>query len=220
MKIVAISDTHCRHKQVEIPECDLLIHAGDITGRGEVSVLQNFLGWLDDQPATHKVIIPGNHDYCFQQARNIPRVQAALAEHPDIICLQDSEVTIEGLKIYGSPWQPWFYDWAFNFPRNDGGKMARETWAKIPDDTDILITHGPPHGILDRVDNPGQRENPHVGCKWLISRIDELDKLRLHVAGHIHEGYGLQERNGVTHINASICTLEYKPTNNPVVIDL
>jgi hypothetical protein len=127
------------------------------------------------------------------------------------VYLQDEAVEIEGLRIWGSPWQPEFLDWAFNLPR---GAALREKWDRIPSGTDVLITHGPPQGVLDRVDE-GRRE----GCADLLNAVARV-RPRLHLFGHIHEGYGCLERDGTTFVNASICDRAYRPVNPPVVVDL
>jgi Icc-related predicted phosphoesterase len=126
------------------------------------------------------------------------------------IYLQDEPVEIEGLKFYGSPWQPWFLDWAFNLER---GESLRKVWARIPEDTDVLVTHGPPHGILDRT----TRGEP-VGCEDLRARVEEL-RTPLHLFGHIHEGYGTERRGQTLFVNASSCTVSYRPLQAPVILD-
>jgi Icc-related predicted phosphoesterase len=207
MKIIAISDTHKMHSGVIIDECDVLVHAGDITGRGELMALESFNRWIALQPAKHKLVIAGNHDFCFQNEHRA----AAKATVTEYTYLQDEAVVIDGVKFYGTPWQPWFYNWAFNVE----SETVRETiWANIPDDTDVLIVHGPPHGYGDRCKN-GDRP----GCKKLLDRIREV-KPKYVICGHIHEDYGLHELDGTTVVNASICTLQYKPTNSPIELEI
>lgn len=208
MRVVCISDTHFRHWQMKaVPEGDLLIHAGDITRQGALDDVQSFNEWLGTLPYRHKVCICGNHDFCFER-----QPEQARRLITNAVYLQDEAIVIEGFKIYGSPWQPWFFDWAFNLHR---GAAIREKWELIPEDTDILVTHGPVYGILDRVKS-GER----VGCEDLLERIKELTHLKLHIAGHIHEAYGTAEMNGVKYVNASICTLSYEPDNAPLVVEL
>lgn len=218
-KIVCISDTHNKHNQLTIPPCDLLLHAGDMTIRGLGSEYKKFITWYSQQPATHKIVIPGNHDYHVKE--NLHNATNKALKY-GIHLLVDTAVEIEDLKIYGSPWQPWFHDWAWNFPQHDkiDGTIAKDTWAKIPDDTNILITHGPPHMILDRVLRPQRGEDPHVGCKQLKLRIDQLKQLQLHVFGHIHEAFGMHEENQITFVNASQNTLWMQMKNRPVVLEL
>jgi hypothetical protein len=127
------------------------------------------------------------------------------------IYLQDSGVDIDGIKFWGSPWQPEFYNWAFNLPR--GPELAR-VWAQIPNDTDVLITHGPPYGVLDEIYH-GKR----VGCQDLSDALERV-KPKVHVFGHIHEGYGVLEQNGTTYVNASLCNQYYQLVHSPIVIDV
>ena len=124
--------------------------------------------------------------------------------------LQDSEVTIDGIKFYGSPWQPEFYNWAFNLPR--GEKLAQK-WAEIPDNTDVLITHGPAYGILDYAPMGG-----HVGCEELYKRISDI-KPKIHVCGHIHNSYGQKTIDGIEFLNASVLNDRYEYAHKPIVVD-
>ena len=202
VKIVVISDTHNRHAQVEIPEGDILIHAGDITSKGALRDLRRFNKFLGELPHEHKIVIAGNHDFCFER-----EPLAARKELTNCIYLQDSEVIVAGIKFYGSPWQPWFCDWAFNLQR---GEEIRQKWNLIPQDTDVLITHGPPFQHGDTIVN-----GDHVGCEDLLQKVMEV-KPRYHIFGHIHEAYGITKNDHTTFVNASTCTLEYKPINPPV----
>ena len=212
MKIVCLSDTHNSNSQIEVPDGDLLIHAGDATITGTIDEIVLFNEWFAGLPHKYKIFVAGNHDWLFE---NNP-IPARKILSDKIIYLRDSFVEIEGLKIYGSPWQPRFFDWAFNLTR--GAELA-EKWKLIPDDTDILITHGPPFGILDEVPRRYFVEN--TGCEELRKRVEELrlNKLKLHVFGHIHCGYGRAEKFGVKFINASNCDESYAPTNAPIVVD-
>lgn len=118
------------------------------------------------------------------------------------------------LKLYASPYQPWFHDWAYNFSRGPAGeRQAKEKWAQIPDDTAILVTHGPAYGILDMPSS-----GKHAGCSGLKARLAQLSQLRLHVFGHIHESHGVQRRGNVLHLNACICDSQYDPIQKPIAI--
>jgi Icc-related predicted phosphoesterase len=190
MRIVCVSDTHARHHLTEMPPGDVLVHAGDITRHGSLEDVESFNEWLGTlNYYRYKVVICGNHDFCFQ---NQPAV--ARARITNAVYLEDSGCEIDGLTFWGSPWQPWFGGWAFNLPR--GEELAR-VWAKIPDRVDVLVTHGPPEGILDKT-NRGDL----VGCRDLLDRVREV-RPRLHVFGHIHEAAGRAEFDGITFVNAS-----------------
>lgn len=208
-KIVCISDTHTLHRRIKIPDGDILICAGDITDRGELTTVVDFNNWLGELPHKYKIIIAGNHDLTFE--RNYPTHLFTNA-----IYLQDEEyITYNDLKIYGSPWQPRFYNWAFNLDR---GAPIKEKWDRIPSDTDILITHGPPMGILDSTIYQGV-QNENIGCQDLLNRINQL-KLKLHVFGHIHYSYGISHHHGTTFVNASVCNEQYNPINKPIVVEV
>ena len=206
MRIVLMSDTHGLHRRIRVPDGDLLIHAGDLTNRGEIQQVADFNDWLGGLPHPQKVVIAGNHDFCFEKSD----YAATLLTHATY--LLDSGTTAAGLRIWGSPWQPWFFDWAFNLQR---GPEIRAKWELIPDGTDILITHGPPPGLGDRTIS-----GEAAGCADLLDEIRTRVRPQLHVFGHIHEGYGILHDGGTTSVNASICTVEYRPINPPVVLDL
>jgi Icc-related predicted phosphoesterase len=209
LRFVIVSDTHCRHNAVTIPDGDVLLHCGDFTMYGSPAQIADFDEWLESLPHRYKVVIAGNHDKGFEDA---PEAARHLLKTP--IYLQDSSIRIEGVNIYGSPWQPWFYDWSFNFPKGPKGRFrARETWAKIPDDVDVLVTHGPPASILDIAPIGGS-----VGCPELLEAVRRV-KPALHAFGHIHEGYGTLQRDTLF-VNASTCDERYVPSNAPIIVDL
>lgn len=214
MIITFISDTHTKHRYCEddLPGGDLLIHAGDLMNSGyDENDVWEFLGWFDkqEQYKSH-VFIAGNHDRFFEN--NPDNLKNILREYPYLTYLQDQFYNVDGVKIYGSPWQPAFFDWAFNLPRN--GEDLREKWFWIPSDTDILITHGPAWGHLD-VTPYG---NLNVGCELLRVRVDEL-KPKIHVFGHVHSGYGYKFHNGTHFFNASVLNERYNYKNKPITID-
>jgi Icc-related predicted phosphoesterase len=211
MKIVMISDTHAKWKKLVIPECDVLISAGDYSFRGERHLVKNFHEWLNKQPAKHIISVQGNHEVeverDFQNAK-----QLALSVCPRVHFIDEGEVVIDGVKFYGSAITPWFHDWAWNRWR---GPDIKKHWDRIPDDVQVLITHGPPAGFLDIVYYAdGMTPKERVGCMDLADRIKELKQLKLHVFGHIHGSTGETNFNGVTYINASICDEMYMPTNH------
>lgn len=203
LKCIAISDTHGMYRDLELPDGDVLIHAGDITRHGKLSELKDFNEWLDEQPHQHKIIIAGNHDWCFERLK-----KDSLKILTNAVYLEDQSLTIAGHTFYGSPWQPRFQNWAFNLTR---GKEIQEKWDLISNDVDVLITHGPAFGILDRI-----HSGENTGCENLLSKIEEI-KPKVHICGHIHEGYGEFVYQGIKFINASITNERYKPTNAPIV---
>ncbi|MFA5506287.1 MAG: metallophosphatase domain-containing protein [Vulcanimicrobiota bacterium] len=202
MRFVVLSDTHNLHDHVRVPEGDVLLFGGDMCSRGTLEEVARFGAFLAKLPHPHKVVIAGNHDWPFE--RSPKRAVQALGE---VVYLQDEAVEIEGVKIYGSPWQPEFFSWAFNLPR---GKPLKKVWSRIPEDTQVLLTHGPPHDILDRT---FRREA--VGCEALRERVEELPELRAHIFGHIHEAYGRYQSGQCTFFNASICDLAQRVAQNP-----
>ena len=207
LRIVAISDTHEQHEQIELPEGDLLICAGDITYNGLPHAVAAFNRWFAAQPHRFKILIAGNHDFLFEREKGVAR--EVLSD--SIIYLEDSGCELDvaraagpprRLKFWGSPVTPWFFDWAFN--RHRGAEIRRH-WERIPDSIDILVTHGPPAGILDR-NSAGEQ----TGCADLRRVVDRI-KPRLHVFGHIHEAYGVEEQGG---------TARYRLAHEPVVVTL
>jgi len=235
MRLVCISDTHSLHHEMlhELPKGDVLIHAGDLSNKGSEKDVTDFINWYKNiKGYDTKLFIAGNHDFSFEKRSGV-RYKGELdwldnllseenLSQSDVTYLEDSFITIETpefsrpIKFYGSPWQPWFYDWAFNLPRL--GTELQEKWKMIPEDTDVLITHSPPNGYGDLVNN-WRQPNTHVGCECLINRIGEINPL-VNVFGHIHEGYGVEYGKKTAFVNASICTTAYEPTNKPIVVDL
>ncbi len=189
IRIVCLSDTHGNHRRLAVPEGDLLLHAGDITRRGELDILEDFNRWLGELPHPQKLIIAGNHDFCFEREPEAARAAITNARY-----LQDDAVEISGLKFWGAPWQPWFFNWAFNLHRGDA--LAAK-WALIPGNTDVLMTHGPPFEILDRT-----TRGYDVGCRDLLERLGQF-KPKLHLFGHIHEAAGVRWKDGTLFVNAS-----------------
>lgn len=229
-KIVMISDTHMRHNHLtgKIPECDLLIHAGDMTGRGALEDVLATYDWLEEQPARHIVTIPGNHEKGWEQ--NLHKYNREIKDrHPAIHALIDQSVVIEGIKIHGSPITPFFYDWAWNRSRGPvvdthyihgrvkSAMSIQPHWDLIPEDTQILVTHGPPFGIRDTVYQiDGMTPREQVGCHYLMETIQKrLKSLKLHVFGHIHGSSGVTMKDGVIFVNASICDEQYYPSYPP-----
>jgi Icc-related predicted phosphoesterase len=213
-RITFISDTHNKHNSLTefLPGGDLLICSGDISGRGSITEIENFLRWYDslDNYDT-KIFISGNHDFGFENENE--KLIGLLTGYKNIDYLQDERMDLwygddEQLVIYGTPWQPEFHNWAFNLPR---GEKLKEKWDKIPVDVDILITHSPPFGKLDFV----KYDNINVGCEELMKRIGEI-KPKINVFGHIHEGFGYVFDGNTHFINASVLNERYEFRNRPV----
>jgi Icc-related predicted phosphoesterase len=221
-KITLISDTHGKHTQLtkDLPGGDILIHAGDFMNSGYYKTEAiEFFNWFDAiNNYDTKVFIAGNHDRLMEDDPSW--AQGYLTGYKTIDYLQDEEIGIyhddlngehseDNIHIYGSPWQPEFYNWAFNLPRNSD--IMKEKWDAIPNNTDILVTHGPAFGFLDL---PGFGTPMNVGCEMLRYRIDEL-RPKIHVFGHIHGSYGYYY-NGHTHFfNASVLNERYAYANLP-----
>jgi Icc-related predicted phosphoesterase len=211
MKITFISDTHNHHKKLpKLSGGDILIHAGDITSVGYQHEIREFCKWFNNQDDyTHKVFIAGNHDWGFQN--NTAKIAEILDFYNKINYLQDQLLEIDGIKIWGSPWQLEFYNWAFNLQRGD---EIQQKWNLIPNDLDILITHGPAWGILDKVHGQGEE----LGCQNLAQTI--LDKKpKIHICGHIHTGWGNLKVGDTHYFNASVLDERYLMTQNPINIE-
>lgn len=206
LKIVAFSDTHGHRPWFKIPDGDVLVFAGDMTRHGHLEEVRAFNEFLGGLPHPHKLVIAGNHDACFEK-----QPEASRACLTNCTYLQDEAVTIQGVKFYGSPWQPEFRNMAFNLPR---GAALQAKWELIPTDTDVLITHGPPWGHQDRT-----FLGSTVGCPNLNQRV-ELLHVSLHIFGHIHESHGQSINRRTVFANVSACNLLYLPTRRAFVYDL
>lgn len=222
-RVVATSDTHGMLHEAEVPDGDILVLAGDILpnfystsarwsdAERQLQALDELATWVTDCMSHRKVVlVAGNHDWVFQlepkQARKV------LAAYPKIVYLEDAGAEILGVRFWGSPWQPEFCGWAFNLPRD--GRELRRAWAKIPAELDVLVTHGPPHGILDLVER-GER----VGDALLLERVRTV-KPRVHVFGHIHGSYGRETVGETEFLNVALCDESYMPVQRPLVLDL
>jgi Icc-related predicted phosphoesterase len=188
MRIVCVSDTHGWHNLTRVPDGDILIHSGDLTRHGSLEDVEDFDRWLGSLPHAHKVVICGNHDWCFQDTP-----EEARARITNAIYLQDASCELAGLHIFGSPWTPSFGDWAFMLHDT----QLAEKWAAIPDSLDVLITHGPPQGVRDLTNR-----NDFAGSRTLLNRVLEV-KPRMHVFGHIHEAVGRTDIGDTLFVNAS-----------------
>ena len=213
--MVAISDTHTQ-KIKDMPDGDLLVHSGDYSGRGSIVDLSSFVNWMESLKDKYKSIITidGNHDFNGERE---PILTRDMFESAGIVYLNDSGVEIDGFHIWGSPVSPEFGNWAFN--RNQ--IEIQKHWDIIPDNTNILLTHCPPYGILDKLSKYGSNPGEHVGCKGLLNTIKtRLKDLKANFFGHIHENHGQVEKYGIKFVNASSLNEHYRLVNKPIVIDL
>jgi len=210
MNILCVSDIHGNENSLSLVSCDVLVVAGDICTSGDAGQVSKFADWLSKEQSkfNHVIIVAGNHDWAFYRNKVLCLDILRNAVSDKLHYLEDSECVIDGIKFYGSPWQPEFCSWAFNKPR---GVELKRVWDCIPDDVNVLITHGPPFGIGDRVFGNS------VGCLELSNRVQKLPDLGLHVFGHVHAGNGTyisEEHPGVHFCNASVCDENYTPKNS------
>ena len=233
MRISLISDTHAKHNQVvtttsmrkpnqelDLPGGDLLIHAGDFMTHGYSQYeAEDFFKWFDAiDNYENKVFIAGNHDRVMQY--DPEWAQGVLTGYKTIDYLLDEDFVIygdgpngdmpeENVRIYGSPWQPEFFQWAYNLPRN--GEELKARWDAIPHDTDILVTHSPAWGMLDDTE---RRRGTHLGCELLTERIKQI-RPKIHVCGHIHSGHGHYFDGHTHYFNAAVLDEQYMYTQSP-----
>ena len=207
MRIVITSDTHGKHNELGNLSGDVLIHCGDFCDgfHPDGEDLQRIDDWFGAQHFRHVLCVGGNHDFVAQDyTGDGPMFNNATY-------LLDTSALIDGVRFYGSPWVPMLERWAYYLPDDD----LRSKWSKIPDDTDVLITHTPPWHTLDSPRDP----TVHCGCSHLAARIADLS-LRLHCFGHNHASYGRVERDGVTYLNASAVNSDFDIANSPFVFDI
>lgn len=206
MKFVIISDTHGYHHDLDLPDGDLIIHAGDFCHMGQIDDAYDFLDWYAELNFKYKLLVAGNHDFFAEEQ---PEKLAELVSDR-IIYLNDSGVKINGTYFWGSPVQPDLAGWAFGRYR---GYEMKNHWDLIPPDVDVLITHTPPYGILDVTSLGNSR-----GCEELIKRLSVI-AVKLHVFGHIHASYGVGVIGDTTYVNASNFDSDKGLVNPPIIID-
>ncbi len=219
MRLVIISDTHGQHEDLVLPDGDVLIHCGDVCDYSNEAAVLRFIDWFDKQKHGTKIFIGGNHDarlHYKSQAIKDRLDDLVLAGH-DTVYLEDDWIEINKVKFYGSPWTPTFFNWYF---MKDRGEEINKVWGQIPSDIDVLITHGPPKGIIDK---NYRRES--CGCEDLLNRVKEIKPRKVHCFGHIHQHKNatkqcIIEGQDTVFINASSVDEEYKLINPPIVIDI
>ena len=222
MKIVAISDTHNKLDEIEIPDGDVLVHAGDLTMGGSIEEFYKLnydLGKIKHK-FSHILLNAGNHDHLCESN---PAFAKQLITNAKLLI--EEEIIIDNIKFYFSPFSNWFYNWSFNFPETDlenGEIEATKRYAQIPDDVNVLITHGPPYNMLDKVNRISKKNRfrQHVGSTALAKRIDELKELKLYIGGHLHESAGMVKTPNVIFVNAAILDENYIIKNNPQIIEI
>lgn len=198
MKLVLASDTHGEHRYGHIlwPDGDILVHAGDFTSTGGLSECADFILWAAavQEHYEHVVFIAGNHDYAMQFETTA--IDELLMKHSKLHYLRDSGCEIEGIKFYGTPWQPMYGGMAFNVRFE---KELQRYWQRIPTSVDVLITHTPPRNILDMA-----YDGEHIGSISLTTEVFDRIKPKRHVFGHVHEQGGLQwMQDGIRFTNAA-----------------
>lgn len=209
MRLVVMSDTHGRPlSKWVVPDGDVFIHCGDFSKNKKLKSVIDFNASLEKLPHKHKLVVAGNHDWALQLQSEAARDALSAATY-----LQDEAVTINGVKFYGSPWQPEYRNWAFNLPR--ASLELKEKWAQVPEDVDVLITHTPPNTVRDMVYPRGEQ----AGCAQLRWRLEYINAI-LHVFGHVHEGRGEEMVNNTLCVNASSTNTKYKVVPTVIVIDL
>lgn len=230
MRICHISDSHNKHRKLKLPkytEVDLIIHSGDITEYGSQEEIHDFFSWYKKLSYKYKIVIPGNHDKCFDEKfwndkalRNDRLRQKLLGAEEwapaevknfeskqGCYFLNHSSIEIEGINFFGSPWTPDFHPqyWAFNYNKKTGETI----WDTIPLNTDVLITHGPPFGYGDYT-----LSGDRVGCDFLLKKIREV-KPKYSLFGHIHEDNGIYSElfyeDTVVFLNSSVLTVYGQP---------
>lgn len=227
LKVVVFSDTHTSHKVVKLPECDICFFAGDLTGHGRKNEAESFIKWFNSQyQCLYKVFIAGNHDICFDKKYDLQtNANKWLPElftryqvnHRDnsLYYLENSGIELLGLKIWGSPVTSWFKGDEFCFNKHSGNEI-NAVWDMIPGDSDIVITHNPAAYILDYTFEYG---NQYLGCNYLREKLETI-KPKLHVCGHIHEGYGVIDKGDTVYVNGSICDSNNKVKNKPIELEI
>lgn len=209
MRLVCVSDIHF-YPMKKLPDGDVLIVAGDLTSIGTMLQLERCGQWLSEQPHQHKIVIAGNHDFLFEKDYGLARLSIRDGDH-GIVYLQDQVWVIDDVVFYGAPWSVKYMNWAFGNEPKTAESHAR--WLKIPEGIDILITHGPPSGILDATPN-GYR----LGDPDLLSAVQRL-RPKIHIFGHVHHSHGTAKIGDTLFVNAAICDEEYKHTQEPIVLD-
>ena len=219
MKIWFLSDTHCEHQGLEVPEADAVMHCGDESMHGNAWMnepeARRFFEWYSALEIPTKIFVPGNHSTAIEQTL------IRGSDYPEVTFLIHESMQWNGLKIFGSPYTPKFFDWAYMKARSELDMV----WQAIPDDIDILITHGPPKGIMDMTADMRTGEPVHVGSKSLMRHVEDRIKPRIHAFGHIHDERGISNFGTITcgdtqFINCACCDLRGRLVHNGFVVEM
>jgi len=237
MKFVVLSDTHSKHYQLEsVPDGDVLIHCGDYSLFGEFDETKRFLDWFSEQKHMHKIVIPGNHevaicprknifynkelgneiitDTCEERICTFNRINELIKSYQNIHFLVDDSITIDNIKFYGTPWcggeKSVMGHWGFYLNEEE---IRKQVFDRIPYDTDVLISHSPPYGILD------EYRKTHLGCRALMKRVQQVKPV-IHIFGHIHDAYGEIQSDYTSFYNCSNMNKDNNLSNPIKVIDL
>ena len=197
MRILHLSDTHCQHYLLQnLPDADIIVHSGDISLAGSEEEIIAFIEWFVSLPYKYKIFIAGNHDDCLYGAN-----LEGLPDNCFYLC--NSGITIEGVNFYGMPL----------FMGDVLSGEYDKNIQKIPNDIDVLISHQPPHGILDFA------SNTHYGDVLLLQRVLEI-KPTYHLFGHIHDAYGIMTSEHTSFVNAAVLDENYELSNKPVLLEM
>jgi hypothetical protein len=221
MKIWFISDTHCQHEKLEVPDVDMVIHCGDeATSRDpawNAVEAEKFFEWYRGLPIRDKVFVPGNHSVAFSRGMTSENTY----KEGGIRVLRDHGMLCGELSVYGSPWTPsWGGCWAYMRSR----PKMHDVWQTLPEYADIIVTHGPPKGILDITHDHDTGHLIQVGCRSLRKRIEQI-KPKIHAFGHIHDedgvnNYGVYHRHDTLFVNCSVCDRKGKFKNPGIVLEI
>lgn len=208
-RIVALGDSHGQHKRIKMPPGDILVHCGDFSNHGDQQNLLNFNQWLGELDYPIKLVTPGNHDGFTQRDLLLSK-----ALFTNATLLIDESIEVKGYKFYFSPWTPEFLNWSWMKPRD----QMNQVWDKVPEDIDVLVTHGPPKDILDVVPRPS---GFHAGCEKLYEQVTSRIRPAIHIFGHLHGGHGYHRHGETDYYNVSCLDDNYNMYPNPVtVIDI
>ncbi len=219
MIIWFISDSHTRHAELTVPRADVVIHCGDEANARKpwMNKLQSrdFFDWFVGLEIETKIFVPGNHSTAIAEGLLKPE------DYPSVRFLIHAAMTLEGIQIFGSPYTPAFFDWAYMKPRDELDAI----WATIPNSTDILVTHGPPKGVLDVTRDWRTKVPIHVGSKSLTRHVEQRIQPRIHAFGHLHDETGIRNFGTVTlgdtqFINCSVVNLDGEFANNGMLIEV